>query len=87
MISQTDIDRVVQKVEASGLSEALLSDLREQFDYHFTYCMDDDMDAFTPALEKNGFNVYFVDSSQHCSTLTSDPNAASGFVLAEVILD
>ena len=74
-------------MQARGLSEDLISELRSQFDYHFTYCMDDDMDAYTPAIEKDSFNVYFVDSSEHCSKLTTEPANASGFVLAEVIDD
>ncbi|WP_317933211.1 DUF6129 family protein [Halioxenophilus sp. WMMB6] len=85
MISEADIATVVDFVKANGLSEAVVSQLRGQFsDYHFTYCMDDDMEAYTPALESEGFNIYFVNSSDHCSKLTTDPTNASGFVLAEV---
>ena len=87
MISQSDVDAVISLVEAKGLSESLLSELRNQYDYHFTYCMEDDMDASTPAIEREAFNVYFVNSSEHCSKLTLDPESASGFVLAEVIDD
>lgn len=87
MISQPDVDAVISTVEAKGLSESLISELRNQYDYHFTYCMEDDMDASTPAIERKSFNVYFVNSSDHCSKLTTDPASASGFVLAEIIDD
>lgn len=88
MINEADIERVIDVVESTGLSEQLIGTLRAEFaDYHFTYCMDDDMDAYEPAVERPGFNIYFVNSSDHCSTLTKDPQGASGFVLAEVIDD
>lgn len=88
MITEQDISTVVDLVKANGLSEDVVSKLRSQFNgYHFTYCMDDDMDAYKPAKECEGFNIYFVNSSDHCSKLTTDPSNASGFVLAEVIED
>lgn len=88
MISEQDIQSVVSTVHEKGLSEALISELRTQFqDYHFTYCMDDDMDAYTPAQTHGEFNLYFVNSTNHCSSLTRDPANASGFVLAEVLGD
>lgn len=87
MISQAEVDEIVGLVETKGLSETVIAELRRQYPYHFTYCMEDDMDASLPALEKADFNVYFVDSSNHCSILTQHPENASGLVLAEVIHD
>ncbi len=88
MISEQHIQSVVNLASEKGLSDELISDLRAQFpDYHFTYCMDDDMDAHTPAQSYRTFNVYFVNSTEHCSSLTRDPAHASGFVLAEVVED
>lgn len=85
MIPVADINAVIDFVKAKGLSEEVISQLRGQYgDYHFTYCLDDDMDAFQPAMEEPGFNVYFVNSNDHCSKLTDNPENASGFVLAEV---
>ncbi len=88
MISEADINGVIDFVKSNGLDEAVISKLRAQYeDYHFTYCIDDDMEAYTPAIELEGFNVYYVNSKDHCSKLTTDPSNASGFVLAEVIDD
>jgi len=87
MIPASDIQGVVDYVKANGLSDDVVSQLRGKYQYHFTYCMDDDMEAYTPAMEEEGFNVYFVNSTEHCSKLTIDPNNASGFVLAEVLDD
>ena len=87
MITDTDINGVVEFVKANGIDEAVIAKLREQYDYHFTYCIDDDMEAYTPALEFDSFNVYYVNSKDHCSKLTTDPTSASGFVIAEVMDD
>jgi hypothetical protein len=87
MITQQDLDAIITQVDQQGLSESVLAALRQQFDYHFTYCMDDDMDAHEPAMTRAGFNVYFVNSADHCAHLTKQPELASGFVFAEVIDD
>lgn len=88
MIEQQVIQDIVAMATSQGPSETLVAELRTQYpQHHFTYCMDDDMDAHTPALEGEGFNIYYVNSSNHCSVLTRDPEQASGMVVAEVIED
>jgi Family of unknown function (DUF6129) len=75
-------------VEQQGLSETLIEALRERFPgRHFTYCMDDDISVGRPVIERRGFRLYLVDSRDHCSSLTTDADHASGVVLAEVITD
>ena len=86
MIAANDVETIIRQVEAGGLSDAAISELRKQYqNYHFTYCMEDDMDAHIPAIERTGFNLYFVDSADHCAKLTRDPEQGSGFVFAEII--
>lgn len=88
MIYHQQVQSMVDYLEQHGLSEASLSDLRQQFDgIHFTYCMDDDVNISAPYMEAKHFNVYLVDSREHCSKLTSDAKIASGIVFAEVIDD
>lgn len=88
MIAQKDLDHIISRVESQGLSETLIGELRTQFnEYHFTYCMDDDMGSYKPAIASKTFNIYFVDSSDHCSKLTPSQEHASGMVLAEVYDD
>ena len=88
MIATQDIEKIIGFVESKGLSDLVISDLRSQYDnYHFTYCMEDDMDAHTPAIERQSFNIYFVDSADHCAKLTREPEHGSGFVFAEIIDD
>lgn len=88
MLNEQAINQVIDVVNQQGLSEATLSALRNQFgDAHFTYCMDDDVGAATPYRECEGFNIYLVNSADHCSVLTREVDGASGMVLAEVIDD
>ncbi|PMR73788.1 DUF6129 family protein [Billgrantia endophytica] len=89
MIDQTLLSSVIQRAEKDTLDETLIASLRSAYPgVHFTLCMDDDIAVNAkPVAERLGFNVYLVNSSDHCSVLTNDPDAASGFVLAEVIAD
>ena len=88
MMDEQDLNGILSLIKQRGLSEPLVTNLRQEYkNYHFTYCIDDDMDAHSPSIQSEGFNVYYVDSSQHCSTLTKNLDAASGLVLAEVIDD
>ncbi|MYM62506.1 DUF6129 family protein [Pseudomaricurvus sp. HS19] len=86
MLNEARIDEIVSLVSQRGLDESCVAMLRQTYDdTHFTYCMDDDMNASRPFKSCEGFNVYLVSSADHCSTLTPDPELASGLVLAEVI--
>ena len=86
MMTESDIEAILAEIESDGLSESLIVTVRQRYpDFHFTYCMDDDMDAHTPARVCRGFNVYYVNSTDHCATLTANLEQASGLVFAEVI--
>lgn len=73
-------------VAMGGLSDATLAELKQTWpDLRFTFCSDDDMPArLPPALRREGFNLYLVNGSEHCLSLTDDPLQAIGVVLAEV---
>lgn len=88
MIAENEVTAIADLIQQRGLSEALVSELRTRYPgKHFTYCMDDDIHSGKPVIERKGFRIYLVDSSNHCSHLTSDVETASGFVLAELIGD
>lgn len=89
MISQTLLDDVIRQAEQGALDESLLASLRSAHPgVHFTCCMDDDIAVNAkPVAERPGFNVYLVNSSDHCSVLSNDLGSASGIVLAEIIED
>ncbi len=85
MLSANDIDAVIGIVGEQGLSETTIAGLRQQFGgAHFTYCSEDDIGDARPYRECAGFNVYLVNSEDHCSVLTREVEGASGMVLAEV---
>ena len=68
------------------LSESILPELRQSYpDMHFTWCMDDDIGCEAAVLEEEGFNLYLVDGREHCLKFTTDPEAATGVVIAEVV--
>lgn len=85
MIAAEQLLMIVAEVEHIGPGETVLASLRQQHPgVHFTYCMDDDITVGRAVVERPGFNVYLVDSSDHCSTLTTDAGVATGVVIAEV---
>lgn len=85
MMTPEQLDGIVASVEQSGLADTQLAYLRSGFPgLHFTWCMDDDVCGPKPAVQGKGFNVYLVDSSEHCLCFTSSLEAASGVVIAEL---
>jgi hypothetical protein len=85
MIPAERLDQITEVVRRAGLNDQTLAALREAFaDIHFTRCNDDDISAGTPARRSAAFNLYLVDGRAHCMVLTSDPDAATGVVLAEL---
>jgi hypothetical protein len=89
MISQEQLEQISELVvNASVLESGTVASLRGEFpDIHFTYCMDDDVYAAMPVLEREGFNLYLIDSRNHCLSFTQDSEIATGVVVAEVEAD
>jgi len=86
LIEQATIDAIVARVEGGEIDEVCVSQLRSEFPgLHFTWCMDDDIGAEEPLLERERFNFYLVDGEGHCLKLTTDLARANGVVIAEVI--
>ncbi|HTY04577.1 MAG TPA: DUF6129 family protein [Rhodocyclaceae bacterium] len=58
--------------------------LRASFpNVHITVCGEDDIPMrLSPAAENRFCSLYYVDASSHCLKLTTDPEAASGVVVA-----
>ncbi len=89
MITQEQIDLIGLAVDneiddQKMLSDAIVEQLRAKFeDFHFTYCMDDDVVATNPVYEGTSFNLYLVDGGGHCLCFTPDLERATGVVVAE----
>ncbi|PVV10212.1 MAG: hypothetical protein B6D77_08615 [gamma proteobacterium symbiont of Ctena orbiculata] len=85
MIEQAQIDRIGELLSRRAVEESAVTELRQQFpDIHFTYCMDDDVITATPLHEADGFNLYLIDSRNHCLSFTQDLSVATGIVVAEI---
>lgn len=88
MITLETLENITSRVKELGPGEPSLQTLRAEFsDVHFTYCMDDDVFGPSPAVEVEGFNLYFIDGRDHCLAFTSSADIATGIVVAEVIED
>jgi len=87
MIIPETLEQIANTAAAmSVLNEESLVTLKQAWpDLRFTLCNDDDMPARLPAaLKRERFNLYLVNGSEHCLSLTDDPLHAIGVVLAEV---
>ncbi|MEJ2693105.1 MAG: DUF6129 family protein [Candidatus Thiodiazotropha sp.] len=85
MIAQAEIDRVAELLSEAALDDGSIDRLRSHFpNIHFTCCMDDDVCGVAPRLGGEGFNLYLIDSRDHCLTLTQDREIASGILVAEL---
>lgn len=81
---ETLVDIADAVSEFDHLDDSTLECLRGRWPgLHFTLCGDDDVPArLSPVLARPGFNLYLVNGSEHCLTLTNDPEVAIGVVLA-----
>ena len=87
-MQQDVIDRITDQLLSQDIDEHTLQSLRKAYhDIHFTFCMDDDIYNGKPVKETEKFNVYLVNSSSTCLSLTNDVDRATGLVIAEVIPD
>jgi hypothetical protein len=85
MISQEQISDIGEILSQGTVDETAVTALRQQFPkIHFTYCMDDDVIAASPLHESEAFNLYLIDSRNHCLCFTQDLDIATGVVVAEI---
>ncbi len=64
--------------------EAIAATLRKDLEMIVSTCADDDVCGVPPLAETPGVNVYLLSANGACLSLTRDPEAALGLVLAEV---
>ena len=84
MITQDQLNRIVRQIDIQVNAKIAVAQLRINFpEIHFTYCMDDDVVAAAPVYEDAAFNLYLIDSRNHCLCFTQDMAVATGVVLAE----
>jgi hypothetical protein len=86
MIAADTLSQIAQRAAQGAPGEDTLATLKQAWpDLRFTMCNDDDMPArMKPALSEKEFNLYLIGGSEHCLSLTDDPERAIGVVLAQV---
>ncbi len=87
MIVPETLEHIANTAASLGaLNDDTLVSLKQTWpDLRFTFCNDDDMPArMPPTLRREKFNLYLVNGSEHCLSLTDDPLQAIGVVIAEV---
>ncbi|MGY6217631.1 hypothetical protein ACW73L_20935 [Methylolobus aquaticus] len=78
------LERIRSVLEAEGTTAERLANLRQALPgVSLTRCDASDVDTETPALQTAGFDVFFIDTSEHCPRITADPATASGLIVAE----
>ncbi|QSA99310.1 hypothetical protein [Methylococcus sp. EFPC2] len=83
-IATNALDEIRGLLEGEGSSAERVANLRKAFPgLSLTRCDAGDMDTETPILETAGFAVYLIDTSEHCVRITTQPEAATGLILAE----
>ncbi|MDD5035478.1 MAG: hypothetical protein PHE55_12055 [Methylococcaceae bacterium] len=71
-------------LEGEAPSAECVASVRKAFPgLSLTRCDASDMDTETPVLETARFNVYLIDTAEHCARISTDPAKASGLILAE----
>ena len=84
MIDPFVLEAVAQRVTALGFSDGGIASVRAGFpELRLTFCLEDEMGAAAPYREYAGFSLYLVNQGDHCLSLTDDPAAAGGVVVAE----
>ena len=86
MIDPALPEAIADQLDGRTLDENTLRGLRASYPgVYFTACSDDDViDPARPYIERPELNIYLVDGSDHCLSLTNDPQGATGLLLAEV---
>ena len=91
MIADALLSDVLDRVaaQAGAPEERLLAELRQAFPgVHFLVCRYDDMPArMLPAAQNAICCLYYVTSTGHCQSLSTDAESASGLVVALVDRD
>jgi hypothetical protein len=76
--------QVQSLLEASGTTSERIASLRQAFPgVSLTCCDASDMDTETAVLEIDRYQVYLIDTSEHCVRITTQVQAATGLIVAE----
>ena len=83
-ITADALDQIRTLLEGDASAAERIASLRKAFPgVSLTRCDASDMDTETPVLETADFDVYLIDTSEHCARITTQPEAATGLIVAE----
>jgi hypothetical protein len=83
-LSQQDLAAIDALLAAPDADASALTALRQRLPkLTLTRCDASDIDAETPFRAFARFTVYLVDGADHCWTLTTDPDRATGLVVVQ----
>lgn len=81
-VSANELAEIEQVLSAPHLDAQAFLELRRRFP-HLSWTRCDASDVVeTPFRSLAGFDIHLLDSADHCSHLTVDPDRATGIVLA-----
>ncbi|MDD2893244.1 MAG: DUF6129 family protein [Halothiobacillaceae bacterium] len=84
VLSSARLEEISHAVASIGMADDLLLRLRADYpELRFSQCSEDDIPArLQPVLASEGFDLYLMDTREHCITLSNDLDTASGVVIA-----
>ena len=83
-VSAEQISLIESYLGRDDSSDASLAELRPHLKgLSVTKCDSSDVDTEKPFREFKHFNVYLLDTSDHCVVMTLDPNRATGLVVGK----
>jgi hypothetical protein len=83
-LTDSDLAQIRELLETDQPVSARIGSIRAAFPkISLTRCDASDMDTETPALEFGNFNVFLIDTSEHCVRITTNPASATGVIIAE----
>ncbi len=82
-INESLLEQIAAAVTRSSFDKAGRSAVQQFADIKLTYCLLDEMGPKEPFCEYEGFALFLVGSSDHCLSLTSSLDDATGVVIAE----
>lgn len=86
MITQEQLEQIAAAIVTDGDEFEFQDIIREKFpEFTFTFAIDEDIMGIDPVIETDRYNIYLLDTSDECFTMTEDLGAATGVIIAELM--
>lgn len=82
-ISTNELAEIGKELSAPGVDGTVFATLRGKFP-HLAWTRCEAADVCEEAFQSfGGFDLHFIDTSDHCVQITTDPERATGIILAK----